>query len=110
VPLARRPALRAREEEIALAPKVLSPSIAETGEKPPQVPPEVGGVPSPSRDVEALERSVREVRSADTTEESVHSFGRDEPVGKTGDRTSGDRLRGRQGDVRGRGKDVEEAR
>jgi hypothetical protein len=43
-------------------------------------------------------------------EETVHPFGRDEPVGKTGDRTSADRLHGRQGGVRRRGKGVEEAR
>jgi len=52
---------------------------------------------------------VREVRRADTPEETVHPFGRDEPVGKTGDRTPANRLRGRQGGVRRRGKDVEEA-
>ena len=51
-----------------------------------------------------------EVRRADTAEEPVHPFGRDEPVGKTGDQTSTDRLHGRQGGVRRRGKGVEEAR
>ena len=110
VPLARRPAFRAREEEVALARQVLPPPVAEPAEESRQVPPKVGGVPPPSRDVEPLERSVREVRRADTAEETVHPFGRDEPVGKTGDRTSAGRLHGGQGGVRRRGKGVEEAR
>ena len=110
MPLARGSSFRAREEEVALAPQILSPSIAELAEEPRQVPPKIGGGPSPPRDVEALERSVREVRRADATEETVHPFGRDEPVGKAGDRTSAGRRHGRQGGVRGRGKDAEEAR
>jgi len=111
VPLARRPAFRAREEEVALSPKVLlPPSIAKHSQETRQVPPKVGSVPSPPRDVEPLERSVLEVRRADAAEEPVHPFGRDEAVGETGDRTSTDRIRGRQGGVGRRGKGVEEAR
>ena len=53
---------------------------------------------------------MNEIRRADTSEETIHPFGRDEPVGKAGDRSPGYRLQGRQGGVRRRGKDVEEAR
>jgi hypothetical protein len=40
----------------------------------------------------------------------VHPFGRDEPVGKTRDRSSAKRLRGGQGGVRRGGQGVEKAR
>jgi len=109
VPLARRAAFRAREEEVALALQPRPPPIAESAEEPPQVPPKVGGIPRSSRDVEALERSVLEVRGADAAEEAVHPFGRDEPVGKTGECASADRRRVRQRGVGRRGKDAQEA-
>jgi hypothetical protein len=75
VPLARRPALRAREEEVALAPEVLPPWVAKPSQETRQVPPKIGGVPFHPRDVEPLEGSVREVRLADAQEETVHPFG-----------------------------------
>jgi len=75
VPLARGSAFRTRKEEVALSPQVLPPSVAEAPEEPRQISPKVGGVRSPPRDVEPLQRSVREVRFADTAEETVHPFG-----------------------------------
>jgi hypothetical protein len=110
VPLARRSAFRTREEEVALAGKAFPPPVAERVEEPGQVPPEVGGVSSPARDVEALERTVLKVHPAHAMKEPVHTVGGDEPVGKTRDRTTAHRLRARQGGVRRRGEGVEEAR
>src|SRR3989304_4159905 len=56
VPLARRPAFRAREEKVALAGQALPPSVAEPVEESGQVPPEGGGGLSPAGAVETLER------------------------------------------------------
>jgi hypothetical protein len=110
VALARRSAFRARKEEVALSGQVLPPAGAESVEEPREVSPEVRGVPSPPRDIEPLEGPVVEVRRANAPEETVHPFGRDEPVGKTRDRSSAKRLRGGQGGVRRGGQGAEKAR